>query len=201
MPVMLSHLWWTNPLAYKLCGAGLTFAVLMASVRLLGGRVKSPVSVKSHPRAWAHPIRKKSPQFVKNHPWSPWSMKSAWAHHVRKHSIIRCFVTIHWAHAGDMDMSFLLNTCLNLENTIGTPSKATQFCLAACTHISTNAVRVKYGPIASWSHIHFLPICFREWPKMRSMLACVPSIYRLFSFSEGNSNKMLFIFFVRWVSL
>ena len=29
-----------------------------------------------------------------------------------------------------------------LRNTMGTPSKATQFCLAACTHISTNAVRV-----------------------------------------------------------
>ena len=61
----------------------------------LGGRVKSPLSVKSHPRAWAHPVMKKSPPFAKSHPWS---MKSAWAHHLRRHSIINViFFTFHGA--------------------------------------------------------------------------------------------------------
>jgi hypothetical protein len=89
--------WRTN---YVEPGWHLLFWWHQSGPKILGGRVKSPVSVKSHPRAWAHLIRKKSPQFVKN---NPWSMKSAWAHNVRKHSIIghtqvTCTCPFFWTH-------------------------------------------------------------------------------------------------------
>ena len=103
---------------------------------------KAPLSEKSQPLAWSHPIRNKSPQFGKNHPdiWNllrhTWYANIVWK---------TWFATIvHWADAGDMHSSFHVNACLGKEipwvhhQQLLKPV-AGKNCLTACAH-STNAV-------------------------------------------------------------